>query len=103
MSVRSQSYRPIELIVVDNHSCHMTVEIARQRADIVAIAGPREECSKGIIARASDRVGYLLFVDSARWRRVFLSLKTPETIAAVSRVARAQACDVSQAWHPRTS
>jgi glycosyltransferase involved in cell wall biosynthesis len=62
-SVRAQTHRDIELIVVDNRSSDRSVEIARRYTDRVSDAGP-ERCAQrnaGILASTGD---FVLVVDS---------------------------------------
>lgn len=62
-SIKEQTYHPIELIVVDNHSSDATREMAKQFTDEVLVKGP-ERCAQRNYgaARASGR--YLLMIDS---------------------------------------
>jgi glycosyltransferase involved in cell wall biosynthesis len=62
-SIKEQTYYPIELIVVDNHSSDATREIARQFTDKVFVKGPERSAQRNYgAASASGR--YLLMVDS---------------------------------------
>ncbi len=62
-SIKEQTYYPIELIVVDNHSSDATQEIAKQFTDKVFVKGPERSAQRNYgAARASGR--YLLMVDS---------------------------------------
>ena len=62
-SIKDQTYYPIELIVVDNHSSDATREIARRFTDKVYVQGPERSAQRNYGAgRASGR--YLLMVDS---------------------------------------
>jgi len=62
-SIKEQTYRPIELIVVDNHSSDATQEIAKQFTDMVFVNGPERSAQRNYgAARASGR--YLLMIDS---------------------------------------
>lgn len=62
-SIRSQTYRPLEIILVDNHSIDQTLEVAQRYADIVDIAGPERSAqrNRGALLAHGD---YLLFIDS---------------------------------------
>jgi glycosyltransferase involved in cell wall biosynthesis len=62
-SIRSQSYEPIELIVVDNGSTDATPRIAAGLADEVLDAGPERSAQRNAGARASHG-SYLVFIDS---------------------------------------
>jgi glycosyltransferase involved in cell wall biosynthesis len=62
-SIRSQTYSPIELVVVDNHSSDRTLEIAGRLADIVETFGPERSAQRNRGAQFSHGE-YLLFVDS---------------------------------------
>jgi glycosyltransferase involved in cell wall biosynthesis len=62
-SVRSQQYKPIQLIVVDNGSTDETVQIAKRYADIFETCGPERSAQRNRGARLGDGE-YLLFVDS---------------------------------------
>jgi glycosyltransferase involved in cell wall biosynthesis len=62
-SVRNQTYKTIEVIVVDNQSADGTIDIARRFADQVETCGPERSSQRNrgaYLARGS----YLLFVDS---------------------------------------
>lgn len=62
-SVTGQTHRPLELVVVDNHSTDRTLEIARRYADRVATIGPERSAQRNHgAAIASGRT--LLFIDS---------------------------------------
>jgi glycosyltransferase involved in cell wall biosynthesis len=62
-SVRGQLYRPLELIVIDNHSTDGTLEIAHRFGDVVAVFGPERSAQRNRGARLAHG-DYLLFVDS---------------------------------------
>jgi glycosyltransferase involved in cell wall biosynthesis len=62
-SIRSQLYRPIELVVVDNQSSDNTREIASRYADIVENSGPERSAQRNRGAQLAHGE-YLLFVDS---------------------------------------
>ena len=62
-SIRSQSYAPLELIVVDNHSTDATRALAERLADEVITAGPERSRQRNVGAHASSG-SFLLFVDS---------------------------------------
>jgi glycosyltransferase involved in cell wall biosynthesis len=62
-SVRAQTYRPIELIVVDNNSADATAAIASRLSDSVLTAGP-ERCAQRNVGARVARGSHLLFVDS---------------------------------------
>lgn len=63
LSVRAQSYAPIELIVIDNGSTDQTWVIARRVADIVQTWGPERSAQRNRGAHISQGQ-YLLFIDS---------------------------------------
>jgi glycosyltransferase involved in cell wall biosynthesis len=65
-SIRGQSYRNIELIVVDNFSTDTTPGIARRYADLFFAAGPERSAQRNLGARNSQG-SYLFFVDSDMW------------------------------------
>ena len=62
-SIRAQTYRPTELIVVDNHSSDRTIEIAGRYADRVVTAGPERsaQVNRGAAVATGE---YLYRVDS---------------------------------------
>jgi glycosyltransferase involved in cell wall biosynthesis len=62
-SIRSQSYEPIELVVVDNSSTDETRTIAAAVADRVLKAGPERSAQRNAGARVSTGA-YLMFIDS---------------------------------------
>jgi glycosyltransferase involved in cell wall biosynthesis len=62
-SIRSQVYRPIELVVIDNQSIDDTLEIARRYGDVVEVFGPERSAQRNRGARLAHG-DYLLFVDS---------------------------------------
>jgi glycosyltransferase involved in cell wall biosynthesis len=63
LSVRSQLYRPIELVVVDNGSIDVTLEIANRYADLVDNWGPERSAQRNHGANLA-RGDYFLFIDS---------------------------------------
>jgi glycosyltransferase involved in cell wall biosynthesis len=62
-SIRSQDYRPIELIVVDNSSSDDTVAIARAHADTVLIAGPERSAQRNVGVEAASGP-WILWIDA---------------------------------------
>jgi glycosyltransferase involved in cell wall biosynthesis len=62
-SVRGQRYRPIELIVVDNHSTDQTIHIAKHYADVVESHGPERSAQRNRGAHLANG-DYVLFIDS---------------------------------------
>ncbi|MGC8696552.1 MAG: glycosyltransferase [Conexivisphaera sp.] len=62
-SIRNQSYKRIELIVVDNNSTDGTPETSRKFADKVLSHGPERSAQRNLGAKVSSGK-YLLFVDS---------------------------------------
>ena len=62
-SIRQQSYDHIELIVVDNHSTDLTLEIAHGFADQVLTLGPERSAqrNRGAVVATGE---YLVFIDS---------------------------------------
>jgi glycosyltransferase involved in cell wall biosynthesis len=62
-SIRLQSYRPIELLVIDNQSTDHTVEIAKGFADVVESTGPERSAQRN---RGAQLAGgeYLMFIDA---------------------------------------
>jgi hypothetical protein len=63
MSVRSQRYGPIELIVVDNGSTDETLRIAGRHTDMIESCGPERSAQRNRGAQVSHGK-YLLFIDS---------------------------------------
>lgn len=62
-SVVAQTYRPLELIVVDNSSSDATAEIAARYADIVLTGGPERSAQRNLgIEHASGE--WVLWLDS---------------------------------------
>ncbi len=62
-SIKNQTYSPIELIVVDNHSSDATLEIAKRFTNMRFVQGPERSAQRNFgAARASG--SYLLMVDS---------------------------------------
>ena len=56
-SIRAQSYAPIEIIVVDNHSTDRTLRIAISHCDVVETFGPERSAQRNRganLARASS-------------------------------------------------
>lgn len=62
-SIKEQTYYPIELIVVDNHSSDATREIARRFTDKVFVKGPERSAQRNYGAACASG-HYLLMVDS---------------------------------------
>jgi glycosyltransferase involved in cell wall biosynthesis len=62
-SIRKQSYRQIELIVVDNGSNDDTLNIAKKYADAVYTHGPERSAQRNYGAKRS-KGAYVLIVDS---------------------------------------
>ncbi|MFB9449441.1 glycosyltransferase family 2 protein [Dactylosporangium vinaceum] len=62
-SVRAQTYRNVELIVVDNHSGDTTRDIARRHADAVVVAGPERSAQRNHGWRMSGGE-YVVFIDA---------------------------------------
>lgn len=62
-SIRHQTYRNLELIVVDNHSEDETPSIARAYADVFSTAGPERSAQRNLGA-ASGTGEFLLFIDA---------------------------------------
>jgi glycosyltransferase involved in cell wall biosynthesis len=61
-TIRAQTVREIEVIVVDNHSTDGTRAIAERLADLVIVAGP-ERSSQRNVGLAAARGGYVLVLD----------------------------------------
>ena len=62
-SIRCQSYKSIEIIVVDNHSTDNTLEIAARFADIIAATGPERSAQVNLGAKMASGT-YVFRVDS---------------------------------------
>jgi glycosyltransferase involved in cell wall biosynthesis len=62
-SIRSQHYQPVEVVVVDNGSTDRTLQIARDRADIVEHWAPERSAQRNRGAQVSHG-DFVLFVDS---------------------------------------
>jgi glycosyltransferase involved in cell wall biosynthesis len=62
-SVRSQSYEPLELIVIDNGSTDQTLTIASRHSDVLDSCGPERSAQRNLGAQLA-RGDYLLFIDS---------------------------------------
>src|SRR2546422_4073716 len=62
-SVRSQSHRPVEIIVVDNYSTDSTVEIAKRNGALVMLRAGGRSAQKNWGAKFA-KGQYLYFVDS---------------------------------------
>lgn len=62
-SIRRQSYKPIELIVVDNHSTDRTVDIASGFADVIAVTGPERSAQVNLGVKMASGT-YVFRVDS---------------------------------------
>lgn len=62
-SIAAQTYRPFEVIVVDNHSSDATPRIAQRRADLVVTAGPERSAQRNRGAEVATGA-YLLFLDA---------------------------------------
>jgi glycosyltransferase involved in cell wall biosynthesis len=62
-SVRTQTYRNVEIVVVDNFSLDSTVRIAKQYADVVLLAGP-ERTSQVKQGAAISKGDFVYKIDS---------------------------------------
>src|SRR6266571_8664497 len=62
-SVRAQTYRNFEIVVVDNFSSDSTVRIAKEYADIVLLAGP-ERTSQVKLGAANSKGDFVYKIDS---------------------------------------
>lgn len=85
-SIKRQSYRSIELVVVDNFSTDDTPSIARRHADVVAEAGPERSAqrNRGVAISSGS---YVLIVDSD----MVLSEHVVEECVGVARTSGAAA------------
>jgi glycosyltransferase involved in cell wall biosynthesis len=63
LSIRAQTYLPIELIVVDNHSGDVTRPIAGRYADQVITMGPERSVQRNTGASVASGA-YFLFIDA---------------------------------------
>ena len=84
-SVRRQTHRAVELVVVDNHSSDATPEIAAQYADVVLAGGPERSAQRnaGIAVASGD---WVLWLDSDM-------VLPPETIEVALRTAASTGAD----------
>lgn len=62
-SIREQSYKSIELIVVDNKSTDRTPAISKRHADVFLSAGPERSAQRNAGA-AKAKGSFLIFIDS---------------------------------------
>ena len=62
-SVRAQTYRNFEIVVVDNFSTDSTVRIAKEYADLVLLAGP-ERTSQVKQGAANSKGDFIYKIDS---------------------------------------
>src|SRR2546429_4024838 len=62
-SVRAQTYRNFEIVVVDNFSSDSTVRIAKEYADLVLLAGP-ERTSQVKLGAANSKGDFIYKIDS---------------------------------------
>lgn len=62
-SIKDQTYAPIELIVVDNHSADETVAIARQFTDTVYVRGPERSAQRNYGVEVATGT-YVVIIDS---------------------------------------
>ena len=62
-SVRNQTYKPVEIIVVDNASDDRTLNIARQFTNLVFDKGPERSAQRNYGAKQAKGT-YLLFLDA---------------------------------------
>jgi len=76
-SVRAQTYRNVELVVVDNHSTDASVEIAERFADRVIVTGPERSAQRNAGARAASGE-FLVFVDGD----MFVSARVADEVAS---------------------
>ena len=62
-SIKKQSFKDFELIIVDEKSSDGTAKIARKYTDNVIIGG-KERCQKRNIGAKNSRADYFFFIDS---------------------------------------
>lgn len=62
-SVKSQTYKNLEIIIVDNNSLDNTKKIARQFTELIFNKGPERSAQRNYGA-ANSKGNYLLFIDS---------------------------------------
>ncbi|MBS3076678.1 glycosyltransferase family 2 protein [Candidatus Pacearchaeota archaeon] len=62
-SIKNQTFKDFELIVVDENSKDSTAKIAKKSADLFIVEG-KERCQKRNIGASNSRAEYLLFLDS---------------------------------------
>lgn len=78
-SLRAQTYRPLEIIVVDNYSTDDTQVIAKRYADRVIIAGPERSAQRNLGVRQA-KGKYVLILD-------YDMVLTKPVVAAAVRLA----------------
>ncbi|MDI9644516.1 MAG: glycosyltransferase [Candidatus Verstraetearchaeota archaeon] len=81
LSIRGQTYKNLEIIVVDNHSADKTKEIAERYADLVLTKGP-ERCAQLNFGIRHARGKYVYRVDSDFF------VKAPVIESAVTKCER---------------
>jgi glycosyltransferase involved in cell wall biosynthesis len=62
-SIKGQTYKNIEIIVVDNKSSDATKDIAKQYTDLVFDKGPERSAQRNLGARKA-KGGYVVFLDA---------------------------------------
>lgn len=92
-SIRSQTYGPLELIVVDNFSTDDTFAVAQDTADLAVQAGPERSAQRNLGIEASTGE-YVLWIDADM-------VLTPRVVE--DAVARAQAAGAVAVFIPEES
>lgn len=73
-SLKAQSYRPLEIVVIDNHSTDDTQRIAERYADQMIIAGPERSAQRNLgVRRAKGKYVLILDYDMQLTKRVIES------------------------------